>query len=922
MSGPAPQPPALSRRVLEWASFRLETPELADDAAELFREKVVQQGERGARRWYRQQALASVGRLMLLGGGRGHRKGAVSNVGALGSRGGTAMSRPTPRFFRFAVPGVSWLDVKLAARMLFKQPGLTLAAVFALAVGIPVGLLPLHVLGSLTRPLPVEEGQEIVLVRNYDVAESEPVTRLHDFAQWREALSSFEDLGMWRSEWYNVRSEGGRTAEVAGSEVTASVFSLLRVPPLLGRPLDEADEVTGAPDVVVIAYDLWQSHLDGDPDIVGSTIRIGALPHTVVGVMPEGFLFPYQANLWLPFRYDPVAYERGEGPTGRIVGRLADGVSIEEARHEIEVQGRRMANRFPDTHARLQPQVLPYTAALLELDAADNRMLFAVWQILSVLLLALTCGNVGILILARAATRTGELAIRTALGASRVRIVSQLFIESLLLAVLAAGVGLLGLQAVATVPGSLMTQPFWVDFGVSLETAGLALCLAAFSAVIAGVVPALKATGKHVHASVQRASGGGSGIRFGVGYSALIVGEVAIALWLLVIGSTLLPSALPKAAELGIQTDEYLFATLRIPGVDRTARVEDSDGPEPEAADQVAVAHRELVRRLSEEPGLGPVAIASTLPGMSHDNRWIQVEGVPPAPDSDAPAHRVNVARVDVGYFDALDQPILSGRDFDAGDLVDDRSAVIVNQSFVDRVLGGRNPLGRRVRYWSPDQEPGPWAFEIVGVVGRLGMNATNPDADQGLYHVVAPGALHPVNFAVRTGNDPERVTPRLRSVVAEIDPGAWLENTIALDEVPDVERRVLTLYTSFVMSLAGIAVVLSAVCLYALMSFTVAERTREIGIRTALGGRPAAIVSAIAKRAFLQLSAGVSIGAALSALMLSQLTGSSTTLLGTSNWPLAVGVIALFVIAVGMLACLKPTLRALRIRPVEALKN
>lgn len=907
------RPPALSRRVLEWTSPRLGAHELADDAAELFGEKLARNGERAARRWYRQQALAAVGRFLLLGGGGGLRQGIVSTFRGSGPRAGRPMSRSTSRFFRFAVPGVSWLDVKLAARMLFKRPGLTLAAVFALAVGIPVGLLPQHVLNSSTRPLPVEDGQEIVLVRNYDVAESEPVTRLHDFVEWREALSSFEDLGMWRSEWYNIRPEGGRTAEVAGSEVTASVFSLLRVPPLLGRRLDEADEVIGAPDVVVIAYDLWQSSLASAPDIVGSTIRIGAVPHTVVGVMPEGFLFPYQANLWLPFRYDPVGYERGEGPTGRIVGRLADGVSIEEARHEIEVRGRRMANQFPDTHARLQPQVLPYTAALLELDAADNRMLFAAWQILSVLLLALTCGNVGILILARAATRTAELAIRTALGASRVRIVTQLFIESLLLAVLAAGVGLLGLQAVATVPGSLMTQPFWVDFGVSLETAGLALCLAAFSAVIAGVVPALKATGKHVHASVQRASGGGSGIRFGVGYSVLIVGEVAVALWLMVLGSSLLPSALPKQAELGIQTDEYLFATLRIPGVDGTARVEDSD--RRKAVDQVAVAHRELVRRLSEEPRLGPVAIANALPGMSHDSRWLQVEGVPPAPDSDAPAHRVNVARVDVGYFDALDQPILSGRDFDTADLVDDRSAVIVNQSFVDRVLGSRNPLGRRVRYWAPDQEPGPWTFEIVGVVGPLGMNAINPDADQGLYHVVAPGELHPVNFAVRTGNDPERVTPHLRSIVAEIDPGVWVENTIALDELPDVERRVLTLYTYFVMSLAGIAVVLSAVCLYALMSFTVAERTREIGIRTALGGKPAAIVSAIAKRAFLQLSAGVSIGATMSALMLSQL-------LQKSNWPLAVGMISLFVIAVGMLACLKPTLRALRIRPVEALKD
>ncbi len=820
------------------------------------------------------------------------------------------------------MPGASWLDVKLAVRMLFRQPGLTLVAIFALAIGIPVGVLPLHVLDSLTRPLPVQDGDEIVMVRNYDLAESSPVSRpLHDFVQWREELSSFEDLAMWRTDLYNVDSDDGRAAPIRGAEITASAFSLLRTPPLLGRALDPADEVIGAPDVVVVGYDLWQSHMAGNPDVVGSTIRIGTVPHTVVGVMPEGFLFPYRGHLWLPLRYDPLAYERGEGPAGWIMGRLAEGISIEEARNEIEFLGRRMAGQFPDTHARLRPQVLPYTLALTEMDGPEAMVGVVLTQILALLLLALACGNVGILILARAATRTRELAIRTALGASRLRIVSQLFIESLLLAVLAAGIGLLILQAVARAPADLLAElPYWVDFDVSLVTAVLAMSLAVFSAVLAGVVPALKATGKRVQASIQGApGGGGSGIRFGKGYSVLIVGEVAVALWFLALGWSLLPSAVAKPGGFGIPTDRYLFAALRIPGVDRTTRVEESD--RPEFVGRVAVAHRELVRRLSAEPGVGPVAIASALPGMSHDTRWMQVEGIARAPGSPAPAHAVNVARVDVGYFDALGQAILSGRNFNAGDLGEDRSAVIVNTSFVDRVLGGRNALGRRVRYWQAGRDPGPWSFEIVGVVPPLGMNAMKPEADQGLYHVVAPGELHPVSFAVRVGSDPERFTPRLRSIVAGIDASASIQNPMALDEVPDVNRRLMMLSTFLLAFLAGIAMVLSAACLYALVSFTVAERTRECGIRTALGAQPADIVSAIAKRAFLQLSLGVSIGAVLSAAMLSELADYNT-ILRTADWPVTVGLIALFVILVGMLACVKPTFRALRIRPVEALKG
>jgi predicted permease len=817
--------------------------------------------------------------------------------------------------------GACWLDVKLALRMLLKQPGLTLVAIFALAIGIPVGLLPLHVLDSLTTPLPVEDGEEIVMVRNYDRLKSDPVTRpLHDFVHWRQELSSFEDLGMWRTDLYNVNSEDGRAAPVRGAEVTASVFSLLRIPPLFGRPLNEADQIIGSPDVVVIGYDLWQSRLAGTPDIVGTTIRIGAVPHTVVGVMPEGFHFPVRDHLWLPFRHAALAYERGSGPAGWIMGRLADGVAIEAARSEIELLGQRMARQFPDTHAQLQPQVLPYTHALTEMDSLEARVGIFFTQCLALLLLGLACGNVGILILARVATRSGEIAIRTALGASRARIVSQLFIESLLIAVLGAGVGLFILQAVATGPDYLLAGlPFWVDFEVSLKTAVLAMTLAVGSAALAGVVPALKATGKGVQVSLQRAFGGGSGIRFGKGYSALIVGEVAVALWFLTLGSSLLPSAVSKPGGLGIRADQYLFAALRIPGVDRTRGGDQSD--RPELVRRVAVVHQELVRRLSAEPGLGRVAIASALPGMSsHESRYIQVEGLPRAPEAPAPAHPVSVARVDVGYFEALDQPVLSGRTFNTADLGEDRSAVIVNTGFVDRVLGGRNPLGRRLRYWAPGQEPGPWSLEIVGVVGPLGMNALNPDADQGVYHVVAPGELHPVSFAVRVGSDPERLTPRLRSIVTEIDASALIQNPVALDEVPNPDRRVIVLSTYLVALLAGIAVVLSAACLYALMSFTVAERTREIGIRTALGAQPANIVSAITKRAFLQLSAGVLIGVVLSAVMLWHFD-DRVTILRTAHWPVTVGLITLFVMVVGLLACVRPTLRVLRIRPVEVLK-
>src|SRR5688572_6953983 len=216
-----------------------------------------------------------------------------------------------------------WLDLKLAVRMLFKHPGLAVVAILVLAIGIPIGLLPLHVLSATTQSLPVPDGEDIV-VRNFDRREGEAVQHpLHDFVQWRQELNSYEQLAMSRSDLFNVGVDGGAPTPVRGAEVSAAAFAMLRVPPVMGRPLVEGDEVTGGPNVVVIGHDFWQSKLAGARGVIGSVIRIGNVPHTVVGVMPQGFLFPLRDHLWVPLRYNVLQYERGEGPSGFVVGRLA-----------------------------------------------------------------------------------------------------------------------------------------------------------------------------------------------------------------------------------------------------------------------------------------------------------------------------------------------------------------------------------------------------------------------------------------------------------------------------------------------------------------------------------------------------------------------------------------------------------------------
>ncbi len=481
----------------------------------------------------------------------------------------------TPGRWRVPNPGLSWLDVKVGLRMLVKHPGLTCVAVFALAVGIPVGLVPMHAANALQAPPPFDEADRIQVLKNFNVATSSwEAPSLYDFAQWREALTSFETLGATtRGASYNVLSEDGRAAPVRGAEVTASTFDIVRVRPLLGRTLIPADEVVGAPRVVVISYDLWQSRLGGAPDVVGRAIRIGGVPRTVVGVMPEKFLFPIRDHLWLPMRVHALTDEHGQGRARTIFGRLSDGVSPQEAQAELTAVGGRMAIELPDMHGRLRQEVMPFTVGLfgtgkggLQAEAG-----FYAFQVLALLVLLVACANVGMLILARTAAGSEELAVRTALGASRTRVVSQLFTEALVFAVLAAGVGLLIADRVSLsgFDWLLNLLPYWIDLRVTPGTVFWALSLAVLSAGLVSVVPALKVTGRAVRLNIQRASAGRAGLRFGGISSALIIADVTLAVATLGLAVGLSDGLTEVRDGLGIRAEQFLSAELRIDPTDR-----------------------------------------------------------------------------------------------------------------------------------------------------------------------------------------------------------------------------------------------------------------------------------------------------------------------------------------------------------------
>ncbi|CAA9301679.1 MAG: hypothetical protein AVDCRST_MAG89-514, partial [uncultured Gemmatimonadetes bacterium] len=443
--------------------------------------------------------------------------------------------------------GISWLDVKLGIRMLVKHPGLTLVGGLGMAVAFAVGAGSFTFFYSHLYPnIPLEDGHRIVAVENWDTKRNNEERRaVHDFATWKRDLKSVQELGAFRNTMRNLIAPGGPAEAVKIAEMTASGFKVARVRPLLGRYLVPEDEREGAPRVLVIGHEVWKTRFGGDAGIVGRDVRLGNVVHTVVGVMPERFAFPVSHQYWTALQVDPGEYEQRRGPEIHVFGRLAPGVTAEQAQAELATIGRRAAAAYPKTHAFLRPQVLPYTYPLMDIQDVTLSGV-GVMQLMMSMLLVVVAVNVAILVYARTATRLGEIAVRTALGASRLRVVAQLFVEALVLSSIAALIGLGVAQYGLRLANAIMDSetggaPFWIDYGLSFPTVLYTMGLTLLAALIVGVLPALQSTGKRLTDSLRQL-GGGTGMQLGRVWTILIVTQVAFAV-----------AALPVAVAMGWQ---------------------------------------------------------------------------------------------------------------------------------------------------------------------------------------------------------------------------------------------------------------------------------------------------------------------------------------------------------------------------------
>jgi len=817
-------------------------------------------------------------------------------------------------------------DYKLGLRMLLKYPGLTIAGGLALAIAIGVGAGWYDLWGKLASPaIPLPEGDRLVLIETQNTLTNAQEPRVaRDFLEWRRGLRTIESLGAFRTDIRNLVAGDAAAEPIQVSELTAAAFGAARVSPVLGRGLLGSDETSGAANVIVLGYDVWQRSLGGRQDAVGSIVKLGNTQAVVIGVMPEGFKYPINHHAWTPLKLR-TSYGALEGGALAVIGRLAPAVTREQASAELRVFGERASAALPATHEHLRPRVLRLGGSSDITDVAQ----FLATNLPVLLVLTIACMSVGTLVYARTATREGEIAVRSALGASRARITGQLFVEALVLASVAAAAGLVAADRALTwgIDGAYRSAggaPFWMTRGLSLSTILYAAGLAVVSAAMLSVLPALKATRARVQGNLANLGAGGAMLRFGRVWTGAMVFQIALT----GIG---IPVAMETASEafhkLTIRTAfpsrEYLAARIDL---DLRFEEEATSGFEERRARAFAA----LEQSVAQEPGVVAVTFADRAPGTLVGERFTEVETTPGAgPTYDGSFRTLAVGP---GYFEVLARSIVTGRAFTSGDWSPSVRTVLVNQAFArafSRETGSGSPIGARLRYpvdvarGRPLDPSVDW-FEIVGVVRDVGLDPDDSGDEQPfVFRTASAGTASPLVMIVRERSSPATLAARLPVIAAAVDASLLVRDAQPLDVVISQRDDGLTTQAIALAAVTVLVLFLSALGIFSLVSVGVSRRTREIGLRTALGAHPRHVLAGILSHAVVLMGSGITAGGAFLLFAVAIGLGpSGRRAEDVTRFTGYLGVTAVVMLAACLLACIGPATRALRINPTEALRD
>jgi putative ABC transport system permease protein len=800
-------------------------------------------------------------------------------------------------------------DLMQALRALLRAPRFTLPALLALGLGLGASAAIFSVVRAvLLEPLPYRDPSRIVVVWENNLRRNRPrnVISPANFVAWRERSRTLEHLAMAGPAHIDVMLDG-QPQEVDGFYASSDLFQALGVPPALGRAYSADEDLVGRDDLLVVSDSFWRRRLGGRAKAIGASLVVNGKPRTVVGVMPPGFtLVGQEADFLAPYGWDieDLRTQPGRGNSFGIA-RLRDGVTLEQAAAEMRALMEGLAREAPQRNSGWSATLVPVHEQMVDAIRPAVRIVIGA----AALLLLLACVNVSNLTLVRGSVRAQELGVRAALGAGRGRIARQLLGESLLLGVLggAVGLGLAALfhDALVRFVAAHLPVPRLDRAALDLQAVLFAFALSLLGGVLCGFVPAMVAS-RDVNDALRQ--GGRHGASRGARrwLSGLVMGEVAIAMVLLSCSGLLIRSFIRlQAIDPGFHAAGVLTARVQVP-----------DDAYPDAEHSSGFYTRAL-ERIAAVPGVRDAAAVSYLPlaGPGIGTSFHRADAPPPQPGQ-APA--AEVRPVTPGWFRTMGIPRIAGRDFTAGDRPDSSSVAIVSETLVRREFAGQDPIGRRLHVnvaTAEGIEP-----EIIGVVGDIRIASLDGEIRPAIYLPHTQLAVGVMTFVVRSGRDPHALVPEVTAAVHAVDPSLPLAEVRSMRDVVDRTLARPRVIAVLLAAFSGAALVLAAVGVYGVMAYSVSRRTREIGVRMAVGATPAAVLLLVLRDGSVLVAGGIAAGLVLAAAITRLLGGF---LYDVSAFdPATFVATALLLAAIGLLATLLPARRGTRIDPTEALRS
>jgi putative ABC transport system permease protein len=810
-------------------------------------------------------------------------------------------------------------DLRYAIRMLAKKPGFTFVAVITLALGIGASTAIFSVVNALLlRQLPYNNADRIVMLwdRNDKLKfgiDNLPVSAYH-FLNWREMSQSFDEMSLLSSEGFTLTG-AGEPERVSCTRVSGNFFKLMGVDPIAGRTINDDDDHSGAGKVVVVSYGLWQRRFGLDAELIGKSLTLDGNTYTVIGITPKGFQFPrhkempahvsvaLQTDLWVPVALTDEQIERRGDHNFSVIARLRPGVTAVQAQSEMNAVAARLEEQDKESNEGFTVKVLPFSEQVV----GDVRPALIVLLAAVGFLLLIACANVANLLLARSATRQREIAVRIALGATRWRIVRQLLVEATLLSLTGGIAGVLlnlwGIELLLTLASEALPRigEITTDTRVLLFT----ILLSMITGILCGIVPALQSSGSALSEIIKDGSKGATGVGSRRTLNALVTAEFALSLVLLV-GAGLTIKSFAHLLELnpGFDPHQVITASIWLSG----------EGYSKEQ--QQAAFFKEAIERISSLPGVQFAGATSGLPLSGAENAGsFTIEGKPLPPAAKAPL--VDRRVVTPNYFSTMGIPILKGRDFTEADEASAPGVLIVSESWAQRYLEDEEVLGQRVKLGRADSDR-PW-LTIVGIVGDV--KHTSIDSDM-RPHVYWPQAQRPTGFmtiAIKSSSDPATIISAVRNEVWSIDKNQPVSDVKVMEQyVSDsLSRRRLNM--TLLGIFAALALLLATVGIYGVMSYMVTQRTREIGIRMAMGASRGDVLRLITGQGMIPAVIGIVLGLGASIVLTRAI---SSMLYGVSATdPLIFAGVAVLLMLVALLASYIPARRAARVDPMVALR-